>query len=180
LSLEISERTKRIIPALGAKWTKDAKLKQSKRLKGRCLNTGKTHFRKGVRPWNSGLSNWADSKHAEKLRQSAVGRIPWNKGLWGYNSGSLNGNWKGGVHTVNNALRRTQRYKNWRTSVFKRDNYTCQFCKASGVYIEADHIKPFAFYPDLRFEITNGRTLCKECHMKTPTYKKHKLVEVTS
>jgi len=38
------------------------------------------------------------------------------------------------------------------------------------INIQADHIKPFAIYPDLRFDINNGRTLCEDCHRKTPTW----------
>lgn len=75
----------------------------------------------------------------------------------------------------NHRIRHSLEYKLWRESVFKRDNYTCQWCGArSGngkrVTLNADHIKPFAYYPELRLEITNGRTLCIDCHKKTDTY----------
>jgi len=73
--------------------------------------------------------------------------------------------------------RNTQQYKDWRQAVFKRDNYTCIMCGdksgiGNSVIIHADHIKSFAQYPDLRFDINNGRTLCKSCHEKTDTYQK--------
>lgn len=55
----------------------------------------------------------------------------------------------------------------WRKSIFKRDDYTCQICGVRGSYLEADHIKPFAYFPELRFELSNGRTLCRDCHNKT-------------
>lgn len=62
-------------------------------------------------------------------------------------------------------------YKLWREAVFKRDNYTCRFCKRpKGGNLQADHIKPFAIYPELRLSIDNGRTLCGECHKKTDTF----------
>lgn len=60
--------------------------------------------------------------------------------------------------------RQTKKYKNWREKVFKRDNYTCKKCGKRGVEIQAHHVKPWALYPALRYEVNNGITLCNECH----------------
>ena len=60
--------------------------------------------------------------------------------------------------------RQTKEYKNWRENVFKRDNYTCKKCGKRGVEIQAHHVKPWALYPALRYEVNNGITLCNECH----------------
>lgn len=55
----------------------------------------------------------------------------------------------------------------WRLAVFTRDNFTCQDCKAKGVYLESHHIRCWRDYPELRFDINNGITLCTKCHNKT-------------
>ena len=83
-----------------------------------------------------------------------------------YHAGENHYHWKGGVTPFNKVLRGRIEYKGWRTSVFERDNFTCQLCNANGCYVEADHIKPFAFFPELRYDIANGRTLCQPCHIK--------------
>ena len=78
--------------------------------------------------------------------------------------------WKGGLTNTHSKIRNSLEYRLWRKSVFERDNYTCVWCNKKGVELQADHIKPFSLFPELRFAIDNGRTLCKECHKTTDTY----------
>lgn len=75
-----------------------------------------------------------------------------------------------GITPEHKRIRLSSEYAEWRTAVFRRDNYTCQECGVRGGYLEADHIKPFAVFVELRFEVDNGRTLCSPCHRLTPTY----------
>lgn len=60
-------------------------------------------------------------------------------------------------------------YRLWRGSVFERDNWKCVLCGTGGD-VCADHIKSYRDFPLLRYEITNGRTLCHDCHVKTDNY----------
>lgn len=84
-------------------------------------------------------------------------------------------------------IRKCFKYRQWRSDVFERDNWTCQVCfKRGGITLNADHIKPFALVCrenniksledglncEELWNINNGRTLCLECHKKTPSYLK--------
>lgn len=85
--------------------------------------------------------------------------------------GEKSGNWRGGVSLKEKLIRGSFEYKLWRIAVFERDKYTCVWCGDNkGGNLNADHIKPFASYPELRFAIDNGRTLCVKCHMTTSTW----------
>lgn len=98
--------------------------------------------------------NYCSIKHAHIGNR---GKQAWNKG-------------KGTKSRANELFRKSKEYALWRASVFKRDNYTCQWCYKKGGQLNADHIKPFSLFPEIRLAIDNGRTLCVYCHRKTDTY----------
>lgn len=75
-----------------------------------------------------------------------------------------NPNWRGGTTSSRKCDMSTLEYKQWRRDVFERDDYTCVFCSKRGGTLNADHIKPWVYYPLLRYELSNGRTLCVKCH----------------
>lgn len=55
-------------------------------------------------------------------------------------------------------------YSIWKKAVFARDGGCCQDCGALE-HLNAHHIKPWSRFPDLRFDLSNGMTLCDECHI---------------
>lgn len=127
----------------------------------------KTEFKKGMVSWNKGL-------HISTGGGVKKGNIPWNKGLkldyiphFKHRNkmvGEKNPAWKGGVSTINQKIRKSFEYEEWRRNVFKKDNYTCQHCGKVGGWLEADHIKLFSIHDKLRFDVSNGQTLCEKCH----------------
>ncbi len=79
-------------------------------------------------------------------------------------SGDKSNFWKGGIG--GNRDRANVNYVIWRDGVFNRDNYTCQgdCCRPRGCALYAHHIKPWSKYPELRYELDNGISLCGDCH----------------
>lgn len=92
--------------------------------------------------------------------------------------GAANHFWKGGISRAYKTGYWSTEYKKWRITVFERDGYKCQGCKKVGGYLTAHHIKSFAHYPKLRFDLDNGITLCEDCHKLTDNYagREHKKV----
>ena len=54
--------------------------------------------------------------------------------------------------------------RKWRQIVLEKDNYTCQECGNTEEKLQAHHIKPKCSHPELKLEIENGKTLCRNCH----------------
>jgi len=93
--------------------------------------------------------------------------------------------WKGGRTELGKQIKNLALYKEWREAVFKRDNWTCQWCSKRGsIELSPDHIKPFSEILDEHsiktqeearvceelWNVDNGRTLCHPCHKLTDTY----------
>ena len=77
--------------------------------------------------------------------------------------GEKNPNWKGGTDFVKN-IRDTTEYKEWRKAIWERDNFTCRKCGQKGNKLNSHHILSFTEYPEYKFNIDNGITLCRKCH----------------
>lgn len=134
----------------------------------------------GKPSWNKGKKFSEETKIKMSLAKKGI--TPWNKGKTGVQigkRGSESNLWRGGVSSEHHLIRESSEYKLWRKLVFERDNFTCILCNTKGgwnkklkknIPIQADHIKPFALFPELRFAIDNGRTLCIPCHKNTDTY----------
>jgi len=143
-------------------------------------------FKKGMIPWNKGkklppLTEEQKKKLSE--RNKRLGIIPPSnkgkhhteetkrkiseseKGKVGLR-GEKHPNWKGGISLEYERLRHSLEYEIWRNEVYKRDYWTCRLCGYKGKQIVAHHIKLFSDFPELRFSVDNGITLCRNCHAR--------------
>jgi len=98
--------------------------------------------------------------------------------------------WKGGISKLSQRIKSTPQYRQWRKSIFQRDNYTCQKCGITGFQkgnnLCPHHIKPFALVlkenniQSLQdalnckelWDLNNGITLCRKCHQLTNSFAK--------
>lgn len=85
--------------------------------------------------------------------------------------GANNLNWRGGVTSKQGKLRNKygRRLKVWSRLVKERDNYVCALC-GRNESSRSHHVLPFADYPQYRFDVDNGVTLCAACHRRLEYY----------
>lgn len=110
---------------------------------------------------------------SEVLREGRQCGIQWSKSHEGRRVMSLRNsqllgekslNWKDGKDEENIRLRKSQQAKEWRLQVFERDEYLCTECKTKGKKLNAHHIKPWSIFPEFRYDLNNGLTVCVDCH----------------
>ena len=79
--------------------------------------------------------------------------------------GKDNPNWKGGLISDEVRDRRSYQAKRWREECRNRDKNQCTLC-GSVERLHVHHILPYKDYPDRRWDINNGQTVCALCHEK--------------
>ena len=155
--------------------------------------------RKGKKPnlgkrWKLKHKKVFSTEHKKKLKKARIGRSPALGKHWKLSDetrenmrkaskrGKDHYNWKGGIKPLTKVIRACFEYRQWRSDIFTRDNFTCIICgDSTGGNLQADHfpkmfseiLKEFkiisieqALACEKLWDINNGRTLCRNCHMK--------------
>ena len=141
------------------------------KIKSSCVGGNKTSFKKGQTAPNKGKIFGKNPEHSKRMKgRKASIETRRKMSKIGFKNRENCAFWKGGITKKNLLIRMGIEYRLWRESVFARDNWTCQKCKKRGVELQAHHKKSFSEFPELRFAIDNGETLCVKCHRKTENY----------
>lgn len=133
------------------------------------------------RPWTKGRKHTKEQKEriAKAIIKAQTQEVRLKKSL--SHIGNKNHNWKGGRTNLKVQIRAGYKYRQWRKEVFTRDKFTCKKCNDNkGGNLEAHHIKSLmrildenniktiedAYNCDELWDVSNGITFCKECHIK--------------
>lgn len=155
--------------------------------------------KKGTIPWNKGLTKETSllvEKNAESIKKRFENgqRQAWSKGLkgkahpfWGrklpkstrekmskVQSAERHWNWQDGKTDPIHRLRNTIKYQEWKLAVLERDNAICQHC-GTEKKLHCHHLKKFREYPELRYDVNNGITLCNSCHTREHLKERYKV-----
>ena len=145
---------------------------------------------KGKIAWNKGKHLSLEQK--EKLRLAKLGKTTARKNrtmedIFGVEkaldmkikmakakTGEIN--FTGFRKNKNRQFRNSINWKLWREKIFIHDDFTCQKCKVRGIYIEAHHLIPVKeciklAKENLIFDVNNGISLCRKCHMNVHNWK---------
>lgn len=148
---------------------------QKNRFNGRFLHPmlGKKHSKETKKHW-SDIRKGKPNPHSG-ISPSLEHRLKLSEAI----RGEKNYHWRGGITSLRNLIRRTFKYRQWRSDIFTRDDWTCVNCCNRGCYLEVDHFPKMFAEILIEYKITtvqqaddcqelwdinNGRTLCRECH----------------
>ncbi len=142
-----------------------------------------------VPPFRKGKSHTKETK--KKISQKLLGYIrplETRKKMSEATKGEKNKNWKGGITSLRFQIYNLYEFRLWRLKVYTRDNYTCVACHKVGGKLNAHHIKSFSKILEENnitsvveaqlcgelWDVSNGVTLCKDCHKLTNSFGFHK------
>jgi len=157
----------------GSKHTQETKDLLSKNGKGVQFNTGRTHFKKGVAPWNKDTKGlmpvpWNADHNISKeccicftrfkvpncRKDSALYCSRRCLGIYKF-TGERNPNWIGGG------------WLTVRKQILLEQDYTCQVCSLREPDImEVNHKLERSVYPELAHDKNNMEVLCPNCHRR--------------
>lgn len=137
--------------------------------KGHTIGVGRIPWNKGKHGVRCGVKK---GEHCSVKTEFAKGATPWNKGKKGLQiskrrgmkfpevSGEKNGMWVSD-RSLLKPRKRNAGSMWWKKQVRERDNHKCQIAdmQCCGI-LEVHHIFPWAKFPELRDEISNGILLC--------------------
>jgi hypothetical protein len=116
------------------------------------------------------------SFYSKGRKWSEERKMRMSKSMWG----ERNHNFKGSSE-LPKLIRNLSKYYEWRSTVFEKDDWTCQVCGERGGDKNVHHIKLFseilkgnnissieqAFGCKELWDVNNGKTLCESCHYLT-------------
>jgi hypothetical protein len=113
---------------------------------------------------------WQDPAYKEPFRERtrqqvlAQGGVPNARKFYEGMVGEKHPLWKGGKTPPLLQGRSTNAYRRWAQAVKEKDYFTCQHCGSSDGKLHVHHLQSWLEHPELRFEVSNGQTLCASCH----------------
>ncbi|MDP2652192.1 MAG: HNH endonuclease signature motif containing protein [bacterium] len=130
----------------------------NKTLRTGIANTGR--FKKGCKNW-IGKHHTAEAK--AKMSAAKLGKKQTKETIEKKRLALLGQRRKATRHV-------SRKYWEWRDAVKEKDGWKCQHCGCEDrKRLHAHHIISWAADETKRFEISNGLTLCKNCHAKEET-----------
>ena len=182
--------------------------------KYKCINCGKIKNARGQHKFCSHKCQYEYQGHLKKFQFEKNGKT-WNKGMkkgdhpslnrmgfkknnqWSYKKGeevpierriAISKGLNRGLTKLSEKIRTNSKYLEWRSRIYKKDNYTCQWCgnkngNGKSIFLNAHHKIPLAFLLkenkiktleeailcEALWKLSNGITLCRDCH--EPTFK---------